>query len=664
MSQQQVFSDRYEMVSHIARGGMAQVYLARDLLLDRPVALKVLFPELSVDRSFVERFRREAKAAANLTHPNIVSIFDWGQGEHTYFIVMEFVDGLTLSALLRQGPIEAARACAIGADVAAALEFAHRRGVIHRDVKPGNVLIDNNGQVKVADFGIAQAAGSDGSLTQTGSVMGTATYFSPEQAQGLAVDARSDVYSLGVVLYEMATGKPPFAGDNPVSIAYKHVKEVAPSPSQINRDVPANFEAIVMKAMAKDPAERYQSAEELRADLVRFRDGQPVAAAAAATRVVSAVGVPTGSSAAADVTRVQAASGTTVLPVTSGGGGPGGPGWSGDGGSNGRGGGGDDRRSRAGMYSALAVLLVLLAAGGYLGGRAAGWFGSSTKTLTIPSDLINKPSAAAQSELQQRGFTNVTTKLESSSQVQIGNVISTAPPAGTTLRSNQPVVLSVSDGLAPVKVPDVVGKSENAATQMLSAEGFIANVTTQTSNTVATGYVISTSPAGNQSAGQGSAVQVFVSSGKQLQTIPSLVGQGPTVASQELEALQLKVAFAPESSPTIQAGDVTRTNPPANSQVAVGSTVTIYVSTGPPLVAVPNVVGKNQNAATQELQQAGFSVTISSTPEPVSDPNQDGKVQSESPQAGMQAAQGSTVTLVIGTYQPGGGTTTTTSTTT
>jgi serine/threonine-protein kinase len=310
------------------------------------------------------------------------------------------------------------------------------------------------------------------------------------------------------------------------------------------------------------------------------------------------------------------------------------------------------------------VLLVLLAAGGYLGGRAAGWFGSSTKTLTIPSDLINKPSAAAQSELQQRGFTNVTTKLESSSQVQIGNVISTAPPAGTTLRSNQPVVLSVSDGLAPVKVPDVVGKSENAATQMLSAEGFIANVTTQTSNTVATGYVISTSPAGNQSAGQGSAVQVFVSSGKQLQTIPSLVGQGPTVASQELEALQLKVAFAPESSPTIQAGDVTRTNPPANSQVAVGSTVTIYVSTGPPLVAVPNVVGKNQNAATQELQQAGFSVTISSTPEPVSDPNQDGKVQSESPQAGMQAAQGSTVTLVIGTYQPGGGTTTTTSTTT
>src|SRR5271167_3955870 len=274
-----VYSGRYEATHLVARGGMAQVYRAMDLQLDRPVALKVLFPELSVDRTFVERFRREAQAAANLSHPNIVPVFDWGEDDGSYFIVMEYVEGRPLSAVLRDpqrmAPIQIAT---IGAGVAAALAFAHRHGVVHRDVKPGNVLITPEGDVKVTDFGIARAVNTEESLTQTGAVMGTAAYFSPEQAEGKGVDSRSDIYSLGVVLYEMAVGRPPFTGDSPVAVASKHVRDMPVLPREADPTVPPALEAVVMKAMAKDPEDRYGSAEELRADLLRFADGRPVEA--------------------------------------------------------------------------------------------------------------------------------------------------------------------------------------------------------------------------------------------------------------------------------------------------------------------------------------------------------------------------------------------------
>ncbi|HEX2192783.1 MAG TPA: Stk1 family PASTA domain-containing Ser/Thr kinase [Acidimicrobiales bacterium] len=277
---ERVLSGRYKVVRHLARGGMAEVYLAHDQLLDRRVAVKVLFPELAEDASFVERFRREARAAAGLNHHNIVSVYDFGEDDGSYYIVMEYVDGRTLRDIIRsEGPLEPVQAAEVGAEIAAALAVAHQHGVIHRDVKPGNVLIagwgppGNSSVVKVADFGIARAGNPRESLTMTGAVMGTATYLSPEQAQGHPIDHRSDLYSLGVVLYEMLAGRPPFSADSPVAIAYQHLSEDPVPPSTHNPDVPAALDAVVLRAMDKDPDGRYASAEQLRGDLLTAAEG-------------------------------------------------------------------------------------------------------------------------------------------------------------------------------------------------------------------------------------------------------------------------------------------------------------------------------------------------------------------------------------------------------
>ncbi|MFN8049812.1 MAG: Stk1 family PASTA domain-containing Ser/Thr kinase [Acidimicrobiales bacterium] len=315
-----VLGGRYEVHRRLARGGMAEVFLARDQALDRPVAVKILFPEFAADPAFVERFRREAQAAANLSHPNIVGVYDWGTESGTYYIVMEYVEGQSLAEVVRDaGPLHPRRAAEVIFEVAGALGFAHQRGVVHRDVKPGNVLISTSGVAKVTDFGIARALSSPADdLTQAGSVMGTATYFSPEQAQGFQVDARSDLYSLGVVLYEVLCGRPPFVGDSPVAIAYKHVQEWPPRPSQFVTGVPVGLESVILKLLAKKPEQRYRSADDLRADLRRFLDGQTTLAEEELARPASAPAAPVAPAAAATTVNPAVAvdpTPTTVAPA-------------------------------------------------------------------------------------------------------------------------------------------------------------------------------------------------------------------------------------------------------------------------------------------------------------------------------------------------------------
>jgi beta-lactam-binding protein with PASTA domain/predicted Ser/Thr protein kinase len=632
MSQQQqrVFNGRYELVRRIARGGMAEVFLARDQLLDRPVALKVLFPELSTDRAFVERFRREAQAAANLSHPNIVSVYDWGEEAGTYFIVMEFVDGTPLSNLIRtEGPLLADRAAAIGAAVAAALAFAHRNGVIHRDVKPGNVLIDSSGHVKVADFGIARASNTQENLTQTGAVMGTATYFSPEQAQGLSVDPRSDVYSLGVVLYEMVTGKPPFTGDNPVAVAYKHVREEPPPLRQLNPQVPAAFEAIVMQAMAKLPDDRYASAEDLRTDLLRFRQGRPVAARVPAPVVDT--GPPTAAMAA---TTVQpAATGTQVLPAATGT--------------------GEIAvlpiHRRTGAYVVLLfVMLALLAVLLFLLGRTLGLFGGtgSGTQVQVP-DVIGKASADAAQIVKNNGL-KVTTTFENNDTQDSDHVFDTDPKSGTKVSKNSTVKLFVSQGASPVPVPNVVGEDVATAVSALRRAGLQVQQTSKADNTTVAGTVLDQDPAGGQTAPKNSTVSITVSSGKSKQAVPDVSGLDADQAANQLGQKGFRTTTKQETSSTVAKNKVTRTDPPAGTQLDNGSLVTVYVSSGPAQVTVPDETGRKEADAKADLQGRGFTVVV--TQQNTTDSSMDGRVVDQTPNGGSKADPGSTVTLVVGNF--------------
>ena len=621
-----IFGGRYQLRRRIARGGMAEVYLAHDRMLDRPVALKVLFPELSTDQNFVERFRREAQAAANLSHPNIVSIYDWGEEQGTYYIVMELVDGRPLSTMLRnEGPLLADRAADIGAAVASALAFAHKNGVVHRDVKPGNVLIDSQGNVKVADFGIARAKDNvDDNLTQTGAVMGTATYFSPEQAQGLGVDARSDIYSLGVVLYEMVCGRTPFSGSNPVAVATKHVSDAPPAPTTINPNLSPAFEAIILTCLAKDPDDRYPTADDLRADLMRFRQG----------RAVSAVHVDDLTAvAAADATmamqRTQAYRATqdaTVMQTAVGGGVP------------------PEIRRRTGAYIVLLfALLAVLAGLLFLLAKEVGIIGEGSTTKVDVPAVITFDRNTAISRIEEVGLRAKVVEENNAADEEL--VFDQDPTGGTRVDKGSEVTIKVSLGAKKVEVPNVVGKQIDVAREQLEGDGFRVSVVNEPDDDAPEGEVIKQSPAGGSEVAQDQTITLTVSSGDESTDVPNVVGMSEDAAADELNNAGFKVKRVKVSSATVDEGKVVSQDPAGGQGLAKGETVTINVSSGPEQTEVPNVIGETEAQAKADLLAAGFKVAV--VHQATLPPSDDGTVIDQNPNGGTKADKGDTVTITV-----------------
>ncbi|MEU8788079.1 Stk1 family PASTA domain-containing Ser/Thr kinase [Streptomyces sp. NPDC048643] len=597
---------RYELSHVLGRGGMAEVYLAHDTRLGRTVAVKTLRADLARDPSFQARFRREAQSAASLNHPAIVAVYDTGEDyiDNTSipYIVMEYVDGSTLRELLHSGRrLLPERSMEMTIGILQALEYSHRAGIVHRDIKPANVMLTRNGQVKVMDFGIARAMGDSGmTMTQTAAVIGTAQYLSPEQAKGEQVDARSDLYSTGCLLYELLTVRPPFVGDSPVAVAYQHVREEPQAPSVFDPEITPEMDAIVLKALVKDPDYRYQSADEMRADIEACLDGQPVAASAA----MGSVGYGGyGDDQATTALRSSDAQPTSMLPPMN----------PDDGGY-----GYDDRPDRrrqkksgnnntSTILLVVAGVLVLIGAiliGKYLvGGNGAG----SDDSFEVPN-FVSQKYSAAQKMADNRDLTLSPTRKPCEKEPK-GNVCSQDPALGTTVKKGDTIDVVVSTGAPKVAVPSVKGELLDKAKDILEDEKYGFNVETKSEeSTEKAGTVLDQDPELGEEVQKGSTITLTVAREKKQSTVPDVSGKNCDQAKAQMTASNLVGECTDvETDDQNLVGKVIATTPTAGNKVDPNSKVQIQIGKAKKQSAVPSVVGKKVNEAKQILQQAGFN---------------------------------------------------------
>jgi beta-lactam-binding protein with PASTA domain len=620
-----LFDGRYRIVGRLGQGGMARVFLAEDESLHRRVAIKVLADRHSEDPHFIERFQREARAAARLNHPNIVQVYDQAQVDGVSYIVQEYVEGETLKDLIRrEAPLDPRRSIGIALQILAALRVAHQAGIIHRDVKPQNILVQPDGKVKVADFGIARAG--DPEMTEAGSIVGTAQYLAPEQARGLAVGPPADLYAVGIVLYEMLSGRVPFEGDAAVTVAMRQVQE-APEPlGERNPLVPADLESVVMRALAKDPARRYQSADEMGIELDRVRQGLPVSDE---TAVI----------AAATLQMNRQPTATMVAPPL--------PPREGQ-----RAGGGNPNRRRLWVLLAIVAAVLAAIAVGLVVWSSTGGGGAPTPTATTAAevqvpDVVGRTEAEAISILRQAGLEPLVLPRESS-DVPEGEVMAQRPPAGQTVPEGTTIEIEVSQGPNAIQVPSVVGLEQGAAVQAIEGAQLIVRVVEAQSADVPEGSVIAQSPRAGTRVKPGSTVEIQVSSGRPTGTVPGVIGLSTGDAEGVLSSAGMVLGGVAEEASDEAAGTIIAQSPVAGTQAPEGTEVSVVVSSGPSLAPVPSLVNLTRGEAEGLIANAGFSPSVQERV--VSDPALDGIVIEQNPASGAERPKGSTVTIVVGRF--------------